>query len=334
MLLEIKLREPYVKSNDKIMAEDVNIKIGIAYHRKSDTYPNSPYLPIQVGGKYADYDLGIQKDSTGDNISAQNPYCSEMSASYWLWKNVKADYKGLFHYRRFMTFRRSNLFGRLSRCMLYYLSKLLSPIVIGSRYTYMDFSVIHISPEAVDATLNQFSKDLFADINKNDIDCYVLGYIRYSTYRNSTRVKESIGFWHSEYATKMIREYFPDFYPFYEKSLAANKLCSCNMIIAKSNIYDEYCATIFPILERYQQYMNYGFPSGTINNAMKRDSGYLAEILTDAYIHKLKSLRYKVKHLGEVVVDVQTTTDSQPEDTVLNKIKTIVFGRRLDNEKI
>ena len=306
----------------------MNIKIGIAYHRKCDSYPGNPYFPIQVGSYFNTDDLEIQKDSVGDNISDQNPYCSEMSASYWLWKNVKADFKGLFHYRRFMSFRRSSMIGRLSRCMLYYLSKFLSPIVVGSRYTYMDFPVIHISPDDVAATLKQFSDDLYSDIKKCDTDCYVLGYIKYSTYCNSTRIKESIGFWHSEYATKMIQECFPDFYPFYEKSMASNKLCSCNMIIAKSVIYDQYCATIFPILERYHQYMNRGIPSGTINNAMKRDSGYLAEILTDAYVYKLKSSGYKIKHLGEVIVNVQTSSESQETYTVLQKIKKIVFRRR------
>lgn len=58
-----------------------------------------PYIPIQVGAVY-NKDLGIQKDSDGDNISVDNPYCSEMSAMYWIWKNVDADYKGLFHYKR------------------------------------------------------------------------------------------------------------------------------------------------------------------------------------------------------------------------------------------
>ncbi len=305
----------------------MNVKIGIAYHRRSEFYPKSPYIPIQVGGIYSTEDLGIQKDSDGDNISEMNPYCSEMSASYWLWKNVKSDYKGLFHYRRFMSFQKEKIVTRLSRCLLYYLSRFASSIIIGSRYTYMDYPVTYISADDVEETLEQFSNDLYQDIHNNDTDCYVLGYIKYSTYRNINRIKESIGFWHSEYAEKMIKENYPEFYRFYMKSMCSNKLCSCNMIIAKTKIFDEYCSIIFPILERYHQYMNQGISDGIINNAMKRDSGYLAEILTDAYIYKLKEEGYKIKHLGETIVNVQTTPESQQTDTVINKINKLIFRK-------
>src|SRR5699024_57674 len=69
------------------------------------------YLPIQSGTELSNSELGFQKDNVGDNISSKNPYYCELTALYWLWKNVNADYKGLVHYRRhFSNKKASNMF--------------------------------------------------------------------------------------------------------------------------------------------------------------------------------------------------------------------------------
>lgn len=66
------------------------------------TPPKDPvYMPLQVGRAQHD-DCGYQGDDTGDNISAKNPYYSELTGLYWIWKNYTgADYLGLCHYRRY-----------------------------------------------------------------------------------------------------------------------------------------------------------------------------------------------------------------------------------------
>lgn len=66
------------------------------------TPPKDPvYVPLQVGRALHD-DYGYQGDDTGDNISAKNPYYSELTGLYWIWKNAAtADYLGLCHYRRY-----------------------------------------------------------------------------------------------------------------------------------------------------------------------------------------------------------------------------------------
>ena len=67
----------------------------------SDAYEQSKHLiPIQVGAALTDKRVADVTDDTGDNISTHNPHYSEMTAFYWMWKNVQADYLGICHYRR------------------------------------------------------------------------------------------------------------------------------------------------------------------------------------------------------------------------------------------
>ena len=86
----------------------MDIKIIIATH-KQYWMPDDPmYLPIHVGaaGKES---IGYQRDDEGDNISAKNPNYCELTGLYWAWKNLKADYIGLAHYRRH--YSNGKLFG-------------------------------------------------------------------------------------------------------------------------------------------------------------------------------------------------------------------------------
>lgn len=79
-----------------------DIKILIAAHKKYWMPKDDVYMPIHVG-REGKQDLGYIGDNTGDNISLKNPNYCELTAIYWAWKNLEADYIGLVHYRRYFT---------------------------------------------------------------------------------------------------------------------------------------------------------------------------------------------------------------------------------------
>lgn len=82
----------------------LHIQIAVATHKSYWIPPDACYLPLHVGkALHPELDLGIATDATGENISAKNASYCELTALYWLWKNVHADVKGLVHYRRHFT---------------------------------------------------------------------------------------------------------------------------------------------------------------------------------------------------------------------------------------
>lgn len=66
------------------------------------------YLPLQAGSALHG-PIGAARDDSGDHISARNLLYCELTAHYWLWKNIPADVYGLCHYRRYFTL---TAFGR------------------------------------------------------------------------------------------------------------------------------------------------------------------------------------------------------------------------------
>lgn len=89
-----------------------SVKIIVATHKKYRMPGWKSYLPLHVGAegkKDQDgkpLDLGYQKDNEGDNISYKNPFYCELTGLYWEWKNLKEDYLGLVHYRRYFSLKR------------------------------------------------------------------------------------------------------------------------------------------------------------------------------------------------------------------------------------
>ena len=78
-------------------------------HKKYEKLNNDIYIPLQVGAALHN-SLGYHSDNTGDNISERNPYYSELTGLYWLYKNDSdCDITGLCHYRRYFINERNEV---------------------------------------------------------------------------------------------------------------------------------------------------------------------------------------------------------------------------------
>lgn len=80
----------------------MNIKILVAAHKPYRMPRQSEYLPIRVGAEGCQsIPSGWLCDNTGEHISQKNKTFCELTALYWAWKNLDAEYIGLCHYRRY-----------------------------------------------------------------------------------------------------------------------------------------------------------------------------------------------------------------------------------------
>lgn len=77
-----------------------NVKCHLDRELSADIKEYPWEIPIQVGAALTDKKISEIRDNTGDNISHKNAAYCELTALYWIWKNDKADYIGLSHYRR------------------------------------------------------------------------------------------------------------------------------------------------------------------------------------------------------------------------------------------
>lgn len=86
----------------------MNIKIFVMTHKRAELPGDSMYVPLQVGHALHGtiHENYLRDDDGEDNISALNPYFSELTGMYWVWKQCRdTAYVGVCHYRRFPVVR-------------------------------------------------------------------------------------------------------------------------------------------------------------------------------------------------------------------------------------
>lgn len=304
-----------------------NIKIAVAYHKEAKYANNDMFIPIQVGAANANQDLGIQKDSDGNNISRYNPYCCELSATYWLWKNIfDADYYGLCHYRRFFTFEKGSL--KIIPHLVYLGSKAMSSFVVDSRFTLSESECFSVSENEFENHLKVFSQNLSAYLEQNNTDCFCLKKTKMSTYSCKTKLMKAIGLYNYNKLEDIIKIEHPDFYPFFMKTMQDNSYNPCNMLIASKEVFNEYATLLFSIIGKYHDWIT-NSESRIINNAALRSSGYMGEFITSAFIMYLREKGLVVKELNAMGVSIASTGLSQTTDGLCDRIKQLLGGGKL-----
>ncbi|MBP3206816.1 MAG: DUF4422 domain-containing protein [Campylobacter sp.] len=191
------------------MKDNSNIKIIIATHKKYFMPNDKIYIPVHVGSKDKE-SMGYQRDDDGENISEKNPYFCELTGLYWAWKNLKADFVGLIHYRRF--FSTKGFFDRKQPLENLYLSE----------------------KEAQNLLQNY---DIIVPKKRK----YYIETL-YSHYAN-TMHKE-----HLDETRKIISEICSQYTDSFDSVMKQTSGYMFNMFVMPKNLVDEYCGWLFPIL--------------------------------------------------------------------------------------
>ena len=191
----------------------MDIKILVAAHKKYWMPEDPVYLPLHVGAEGKE-DLGYTKDNTGDNISLKNPHYCELTGLYWAWKNLKADYIGLVHYRRYFT-----------RKEVRNIEKKKEQILNAAEWQNL---------------LDQHTV-IVADKRKYYIE---------SNRSHYNHAHPSSGL---DVTEEIIREKYPEYSEAFTTVMNRTWAHMFNMFVMRRDLFDAYCQWMFSILEELEQ---------------------------------------------------------------------------------
>lgn len=214
-----------------------------AFHKNYFNIDSKDFFPIHVGKKLSNVDLGIVGDDTGDNISDKNKNFCELTALYWAWKNVDAEYYGLMHYRRYFYLKKScfdTVNSKLIKTRKMIKSKLKKKYVFNYKFVKNIQNKLHATKEI--GSLHRFLED---QIFNYDIILPEARYLKVSLaedYSGNHLVSDMIEI------KKILGNKFPTYLEDFEIVMNKNKLYAYNMFIMKKQIFEEYMEWLFTLL--------------------------------------------------------------------------------------
>ena len=256
-----------------------NIKLLIATH-KDITLPKHEILfPVQVGSALKSKRFkDMQPDDSGDNISEQNPDYCELTALYWAWKNLDADYYGLCHYRRYLSF--ANPYNK--HPYIYYKDiddNLTSYLALDNAEAFInDTDIVLPFPEKMYISVNE--QYLRSDLHNMD-DMYLVQDI--------------------------IEKDYPDYVEDMRSYIMNDEVFYANMFVMKKELFNEYCEWLFGILKKFDEQKT---------TDSERADGYLAERLLGIFFYHLKRTK-DIKYKFVQRVDILSISNSPTRNKIL-----------------
>lgn len=273
-----------------------DIEILVVNH-KSAAVPSNPLLkPIQVGAADASQKLQgmAYYDNSGENISELNATYCELTAIYWAWKNLQADYYGLFHYRRYLSFAPDTKENPYP----------------GKAYpsVWSAIEEAHLNEVDMRSVIEQY--DLIIP-RKDDARDTTGNPSIYEQYKQEHYIKDL------DHCIDYIQKNHKTVAPFLD-ALHNSDAYFCNMFVMKKELFQEYCEFMFDVLGDFEKNVDIS----SYNTQQHRVAGFLAERLTNVFLHYvIEKGEYKVKELQMLYFE---NTDIEVEVKPLSKDKDAV----------
>ena len=254
------------------------IRIFVSAHKNVDLFDSLVLQPVQVGAKNAEHRFSWAfHDDEGDNISELNPLYCELTTQYWSWKNVDADYYGFCHYRRYFDFgnteHKENQFGEIIDGFIDEATK--------ERYCLDDASINQVVRGADVVTTRM--QDIRSYMGEN------------STIRSQYDAAPKLFVEDLDRVIDILVARHPEYEQDAKAFLAGHTGRFCNMFIMKKEIFHDYCAWLFPLLEEFVASADMSLYS----KEGLRTPGHLAERLLNIYLlhHERIGAGWKMKQL-------------------------------------
>ena len=239
------------------------IQVYMAQSHKDRVLQNAYHIPdwvypIQVGAELTDMRIADLLDNMGDNISEKNANYCELTALYWMWKNKLTGIDRMPH-------------GEMAQD---------NPLYYGI-FHYR--RILDISDEDLSRAASNHVDVIFPfpTIHEPDICEHHARYINESDWGAMLQA---------------LRELQPAYADAFSEIFGQEYLYNYNIIIAKREVLADYCAWLFPILERTEQLST---PKGW--ERADRYIGYIGENLLTLYFMYHKK-DFHIVHTGEIML--------------------------------
>ena len=287
-----------------VHSADPKIRVLISCHKPVYSVHTEVLRPIMVGSRLADDSLqsafsetlpGVIRDDQvtpegkafgqDAEISFKNPYYCELTAQYWAWKNLKADYYGFFHYRRFLNFSDREYPVDQYR-------NIYEPFIGADRGA----SFI----KRYGLTKNQIR----TIVESNDIVTVQKRFLfdekgKPLSVRDHYGRGENLFLEDLDLMCRIIEEKTPQYCSAMKKYLNGNYAYFCNLYVMRSEKFFEYCEWLFPLLAEFCNQRN----MTAYSMQAKRTPGHLAERMWGIYLTKQSDENLcKLRELQCVVV--------------------------------
>lgn len=188
-------------------------KIFIVMHKEAKVPCTKLYTPIIVGQKSFAIQDTYYRDDVKENIAKKNASYCELTALYWIWKNIEEyDIIGLCHYRRYFANEMKQSFDSI-----------LQEKEIGNYLNNYDIILPH---------KKYFLKET----------------IKHQYYSANKGLKKDY-----EVLEEVIRQIEPDYVETFQKVSKGHSTYLYNMFIAKKEILNDYCEWLFRILSEVEK---------------------------------------------------------------------------------
>lgn len=221
-----------------------NIVVGVAAHKPYRMPSDPAYLPIHVGAALNPHACpGFQSDDEGDSISNLNASYSELTGLYWLWKNVSADVKGLVHYRR--------LLGSPDQKRFRADDPFERLVTRGELESLMEKSDVVLAKRR-----NYYIETV---------------YDHYAHTFDAT---------HFDVCRGVLSDLCPEYLSAWDNLMRSRGAHIYNMFIMKADLFDAYCAWLFPVLQELVKRVD----SSNMTPFESRWPGRVSERLLDPWL--------------------------------------------------
>lgn len=254
----------------KTEGPDIKIFVSRRIDIDSVLVDNPLYVPIRCGAAFdQENPQELCGDDAGDSISRKRGSFCEFTVQYWAWKNMRADYFGLCHYRRYLSFaQRSYPAGAQGMVMRPLLSQtamkdfgLLNQALMEKEIAKYDLTIPCPAPVwkmPLPHGKARTVRQLWEAHDGIFFDKKVIG-----------RMFALIDLLAPEYSVSA-REYFDGgFHRGY------------NCYVMRQPLFDRLCRFQFPIMDEVEAELN----AETCNAEMKRTPAYVGEMLFGIFLH-------------------------------------------------